>query len=64
MEAKISECTVTGIKYFYLSKYLQIKLLETKARAVLKKLQEAEDMQEVILKIKSFLKNPGPPLVD
>jgi hypothetical protein len=39
VEAKISEYIVTGIKYFYLSKYFQIKRLGAKARTVLKKLQ-------------------------
>ena len=47
-----------SIKYFYFSESLQEKQLEAKARTVLKKLQEAKEIQEVIVqRIKSFPKN-------
>jgi transposase len=41
-----------SIKYFYFSESLQKKQLEAKARTVLKKLQEAKEIQEVITKNK------------
>jgi transposase len=46
-----------SIKYFYLSESLQKKQLEAKARTVLKKLQEAKEIQEVIVKKKSYLRS-------
>ena len=45
-----------SIKYFYFSESLQEKQLEAKARTVLKKLQEAKDIQEVIVKNKKLPK--------
>jgi transposase len=39
-----------SIKYFYFSESLQEKQLEAKARNVLKKLQEAKEIQEIIVK--------------
>lgn len=45
-----------SIKYFYFSKSLQEKQLEAKARTVLKKLQEAKEIQEVIVKNKKLPK--------
>jgi len=41
----------SSIKYFYFSESLQKKQLESKARTILKKLQEAKEIQEVITKI-------------
>lgn len=45
-----------SIKYFYFSESLQKKQLEAKARNILKKLQEAKEIQEVILKNKKLPK--------
>lgn len=45
-----------SIKYFYLSESLQEKQLEAKARTVLKKLQEAKEIQEIIVKNKKLPK--------
>jgi transposase len=45
-----------SIKYFYFSESLQKKQLEAKARTVLKKLQEAKEIQEVIVKNKKLPK--------
>ena len=45
-----------SIKYFYFSESLQEKQLEAKARTVLKKLQEAKEIQEVIIKKKKLPK--------
>ncbi len=44
------------IKYFYYSESLQKKQMESKARTVLKKLQEAKEIQEVIIKNKKLPK--------
>jgi len=38
----------SSIKYFYFSEYLQKRQLEAKARAVMKKLQEAKEIQKVV----------------
>ena len=46
----------SSIKYFYYSESLQKKQLESKARTVLKKLQEAKEIQEVIIKNKKLPK--------
>ena len=46
----------SSIKYFYFSESLQKKQLESKARTVLKKLQEAKEIQEVIIKNKKLPK--------
>ena len=46
----------SSIKYFYFSESLQKKQLESKARTVLKKLQEAKEIQEVITKNKKLPK--------
>ena len=45
-----------SIKYFYFSESLQQKQLEAKARNVLKKLQEAKEIQEIIVKNKKLPK--------
>jgi transposase len=45
-----------SIKYFYFSESLQEKQLEAKARTVLKKLQEAKEIQEIIVKNKKLPK--------
>lgn len=45
-----------SIKYFYFSKSLQEKQLEAKARTILKKLQEAKEIQEIIAKNKKLPK--------
>jgi transposase len=45
-----------SIKYFYFSESLQGKQLEAKARTVLKKLKEAKEIQEVIVKNKKLPK--------
>jgi len=45
-----------SIKYFYFSESLQEKQLEAKARTVLRKLQEAKEIQEVIVKNKKLPK--------
>ncbi|MDR7667333.1 transposase, partial [Methanosarcina sp. Z-7115] len=45
-----------SIKYFYFSESLQEKQLEARARTVLKKLQEAKEIQEVITKNKKLPK--------
>jgi transposase len=45
-----------SIKYFYFSESLQKKQLEAKARNILKKLQEAKEIQEVIVKNKKLPK--------
>ena len=45
-----------SIKYFYCSESLQEKQLEAKARTVLKKLQEAKEIQEIIVKNKKLPK--------
>ncbi|KKG07950.1 IS1634 family transposase [Methanosarcina mazei] len=45
-----------SIKYFYFSESLQKKQLEAKARSILKKLQEAKEIQEVITKNKKLPK--------
>src|SRR5450759_2477001 len=45
----------SSIKYFYFSESLQKKQLESKAR-ILKKLQEAKEIQEVITKNKKLPK--------
>ncbi|MDP4227942.1 MAG: transposase, partial [Bacteroidota bacterium] len=45
-----------SIKYFYFSESLQGKQLEAKARTVLKKLQEAKEIQEIIVKNKKLPK--------
>jgi transposase len=45
-----------SIKYFYFSESLQEKQLEAKARTVLKKFQEAKEIQEVIVKNKKLPK--------
>jgi transposase len=45
-----------SIKYFYFSESLQKKQLEAKARTVLKKLQEAKELQEIIVKNKKLPK--------
>jgi transposase len=45
-----------SIKYFYFSEALKEKQLEAKARTVLKKLQEAKDIQEIIVKNKKLPK--------
>jgi transposase len=45
-----------SIKYLYFSESLQKKQLEAKARTVLKKLQEAKEIQEVIVKNKKLPK--------
>jgi transposase len=46
----------SSIKYFYFSESLQKKQLESKARTILKKLQEAKEIQEVITKNKKLPK--------
>ena len=46
----------SSIKYFYYSEFLQKKQLESKARIILKKLQEAKEIQEVIVKNKKLPK--------
>ncbi len=46
----------SSIKYFYFSEYLQKKQFESKARTILKKLQEAKEIQEVITKNKKLPK--------
>ena len=46
----------SSIKYFYFSESLQEKQLEEKARTVLRKLQEAKEIQEVIVKNKKLPK--------
>ncbi len=46
----------SSIKYFYFSESLQEKQLEAKARTVLRKLQEAKEIQEVIVKNKKLPK--------
>jgi transposase len=45
-----------SIKYFYFSESLQEKQLEARARTVLKKLQEAKEIQEIIIKNKKLPK--------
>ena len=45
-----------SIKYFYFSESLKEKQLEAKARTVLKKLQEAKEIQEIIVKNKKLPK--------
>ncbi|HEX7467633.1 MAG TPA: IS1634 family transposase, partial [Methanobacterium sp.] len=45
-----------SIKYFYFSETLKEKQLEAKARTVLRKLQEAKEIQEVIVKNKKLPK--------
>jgi transposase len=45
-----------SIKYFYFSESLQKKQLEAKARTVLKKLQEAKEIQEIVVKNKKLPK--------
>ena len=45
-----------SIKYFYFSESLKERQLEAKARTVLKKLQEAKELQEVIVKNKKLPK--------
>lgn len=45
-----------SIKYFYFSESLQEKQLEAKARTVFKKLQEAKEIQEIIVKNKKLPK--------
>ena len=45
-----------SIKFFYFSESLQEKQLEAKARTVLRKLQEAKEIQEVIVKNKKLPK--------
>ena len=45
-----------SFKYFYFSESLQERQLEAKARTVLKKLQEAKELQEVIVKNKKLPK--------
>jgi transposase len=45
-----------SIKYFYFSESLQEKQLEAKARIVLKKLQEAKEIQEIVVKNKKLPK--------
>jgi transposase len=45
-----------SIKYFYFSEALQEKQLEAKARTILKKLQEAKEIQEIIVKNKKLPK--------
>ncbi|RPJ64518.1 MAG: IS1634 family transposase [Alphaproteobacteria bacterium] len=45
-----------SIKYFYFSESLQEKQLEAKARTILKKLQEAKEIQEIIAKNKKLPK--------
>ena len=45
-----------SIKYFYFSESLREKQLEAKARTVLKKLQEAKEIQEIIVKNKKLPK--------
>ena len=46
----------SSIKYFYFSESLKKKQLEAKARTILKKLQEAKEIQEVITKNKKLPK--------
>jgi transposase len=46
----------SSIKYFYFSESLKKKQLESKARTILKKLQEAKEIQEVITKNKKLPK--------
>jgi transposase len=46
----------SSVKYFYFSEVLQERQLEAKARTVLKKLQEAKEIQEVIVKKKKLPK--------
>jgi len=45
------------IKYFYFSESLQKKQLEAKARAAMKKLQEAKEVQKAVINKKSFPKD-------
>ena len=45
-----------SIKYFYFSESLQEKQLEAKAKTILKKLQEAKEIQEIIVKNKKLPK--------
>jgi len=45
-----------SIKYFYFSESLQEKQLEARARTILKKLQEAKEIQEIIIKNKKLPK--------
>ena len=47
----------TTIKYFYFSESLQKKQLEAKARAAMKKLQEAKEVQKAVINKKSFPKD-------
>ena len=47
----------SSIKYFYFSESLQKKQLEAKARAVMRKLQEAKEVQKAVINKKSFLRN-------
>ena len=45
-----------SIKYFYFSESLQKKQLKAKARNILKKLQEAKEIQEIIVRNKKLPK--------
>ena len=44
----------SSIKYFYFSESLQKRQLEAKARAVVRKLQEAKEIQKVVINKKSY----------
>jgi transposase len=46
----------SSIKYFYFSESLQKKQLEAKARAVMRKLQEAKEIQKAVIKNKKLPK--------
>jgi transposase len=46
----------SSIKYFYFSESLQKRQLEAKARAVMRKLQEAKEIQKVVIKNKKLPK--------